>query len=244
MPVKGECPGDAAGADRLQGLHPRRHAQGAVPHPPVHPGTAADFKWTEAEKTKFGADFQSQVSTAWSKKHELVTKDPTFAEHRALVEVKVELVKKERAQHDDRAEDPEGQDRVRRSRRGSAPSCPVTADRVPRQPRRHRRRQRRRCGTSRCSSRSAGSPTTARSSRRTSSSAIAGVAATIKRKGFALGERVGSDGKKHDLAALHHRARHRPRAARPATPSWARSGRRRCSITLNSSWDGWPRARR
>ena len=50
----------------------------------------ADFKWTAAEKTTFGADFQNSVATAWSKKHELVTKDPTFAEHRALVEVKVD----------------------------------------------------------------------------------------------------------------------------------------------------------
>ena len=51
-----------------------------------------DFKWTEAEKTKFGTDFQSSVATAWSKKHELVTNEPTFAEHRAIVDVKVELV--------------------------------------------------------------------------------------------------------------------------------------------------------
>ena len=51
-----------------------------------------DFKWTEAEKTKFGTDFQSSVATAWSKKHELATNEPTFAEHRAIVDVKVELV--------------------------------------------------------------------------------------------------------------------------------------------------------
>lgn len=52
----------------------------------------ADFKWTAAEKAKFGADFQSSVVTTWSRKHELVTKDPAFAEHRGVVDVKVELV--------------------------------------------------------------------------------------------------------------------------------------------------------
>ena len=52
----------------------------------------ADFAWTETEKTTFGADFASSVATAWSKKHELVTQDPSIAEHRTEVEVKVELV--------------------------------------------------------------------------------------------------------------------------------------------------------
>ena len=32
-----------------------------------------DFKWTAAEKTKFGTDFASSVATAWSKKHDLKT---------------------------------------------------------------------------------------------------------------------------------------------------------------------------
>ncbi len=57
----------------------------------------ADFKWTAAEKTKFGTDFQSSVATAWSKKHELMTKDPGFAEHRGVVDVKVELADADKA---------------------------------------------------------------------------------------------------------------------------------------------------
>ena len=101
---------DATGAHRLQGLHPRRHAQGAVPLTQVHSSQRADFKWTAAEKTKFGADFQTSVATAWSKKHELMTKDPTFAEHRGVVDVKVELVDAGKAHNTmSRAEDPEGE---------------------------------------------------------------------------------------------------------------------------------------
>lgn len=57
----------------------------------------ADFKWTAAEKSSFGTDFQRSVATAWSKKHEMVTKDPAFAEHRAPVNVKVELVDADKA---------------------------------------------------------------------------------------------------------------------------------------------------
>jgi outer membrane protein OmpA-like peptidoglycan-associated protein len=56
-----------------------------------------DFKWTDAEKARFGAEFQSSVATAWSKKHELLTNEPTFAEHRAIVDVKVALVDKDKA---------------------------------------------------------------------------------------------------------------------------------------------------
>lgn len=52
----------------------------------------ADFTWKPAEKEAFGRDFQQSVQAGWSGKHELVTNEPTFAEHRALVQVQVELV--------------------------------------------------------------------------------------------------------------------------------------------------------
>jgi outer membrane protein OmpA-like peptidoglycan-associated protein len=159
----------------------------------------ADFKWTEAEKTKFGADFQSQVSTAWSKKHELVTKDPTFAEHRAQVEVKVELVEKDAHNTMTALKVPKGKAGEKEppgfrsfvsgdGKTSSLDSRDVSdADK---ETVRDRPLLEQVGGFANNSSEL--TPDI--------KSAIEGVAATIKRKGFALGERLGSDGKKHDLA--------------------------------------------
>ena len=157
----------------------------------------ADFKWTAAEKTKFGADFQTSVATAWSKKHELMTKDPTFAEHRGVVDVKVELVDADKAHNTMSAL------KVPKGKAGEeAPP---------------RFRSFVQGDTSTLESRDVSETETStvrdkplieqiggfanNSSELTPDmvTAIADVAAIIKRKGFVLGERVGSDGKKHDL---------------------------------------------
>ncbi len=157
----------------------------------------ADFKWTAAEKTKFGADFQTSVATAWSKKHELMTKDPTFAEHRGVVDVKVELVDADKAHNTMSAlKVPKGK----------------AGEKAP-----PRFRSFVQGDTSTLESRDVSETETStvrdkplieqiggfanNSSELTPDmvTAIADVAAIIKRKGFVLGERVGSDGKKHDL---------------------------------------------
>ena len=52
----------------------------------------ADFKWKAPEKEAFARDFQSSVQAGWSAKHTMATNDPTFAEHRAGVQVVVEIV--------------------------------------------------------------------------------------------------------------------------------------------------------
>ena len=52
----------------------------------------ADFAWKPTEKASFSTDFQQSVQAGWSAKHELATTDKTFAEHRASVQVKVEIV--------------------------------------------------------------------------------------------------------------------------------------------------------
>ena len=156
----------------------------------------ADFKWTDAEKAKFGADFQSSVATAWSKKHELVTKDPTFAEHRAEVEVKVELVDADAHNTMSALKVPQGK---------AGETAPP------------RLRSFVQGDTSKLESRDVSEPETdtvrdrplleqvtgfANNSHELTpdiKSAVEGIAATIKRKGFVLGERLGADGKKHDL---------------------------------------------
>ncbi|MGA8247573.1 MAG: hypothetical protein WB797_11765 [Nocardioides sp.] len=157
----------------------------------------ADFKWTAAEKTKFGTDFQSSVATAWSRKHELMTKDPGFAEHRGVVDVKVELVDADKAHNTMSAL------KVPKGKAGETPPPRfrsfVDGD------------------TSTLESRDASETetTTVRdrplieqvggfandSAQLTPdmTSAIATVAARIKAKGFQLGEKVAPDGTKHDL---------------------------------------------
>ena len=157
----------------------------------------ADFKWTAAEKTKFGADFQTSVATAWSKKHELMTKDPTFAEHRAQVDVKVDLVAADKAHNTMSAlKIPKGKagetapPRFRsfvqgdtstlESRDASETESSTVRDRP-------------------LIEQVAGFANNSSELTPDMKSAIEAVAATIKRKAFALGERVGSDGKKHDL---------------------------------------------
>jgi len=158
----------------------------------------ADFKWTDAERAKFGTDFQSSVATAWSKKHELMTKEPTFAEHRAVVDVKVELVDADKAHNTMSA--------LKIPKGGPGEKAPP------------RFRSLVQGDTSSLESRDVSESQTEsvrdrpmleqvggfenNSSELTPDikSAVEAVAATIKRKGFALGERVGPDGKMHDLA--------------------------------------------
>ena len=59
---------------------------------PLTRSQLADFAWKPVEKESFGRDFQQSVQAGWSAKHDLATNDPTFAEHRAKVQVVVELV--------------------------------------------------------------------------------------------------------------------------------------------------------
>lgn len=159
----------------------------------------ADFTWTQAEKTKFGADFQSQVSTAWSRKHELVTKEPGFAEHRAVVDVKVELVEKDAHNAMSALKIPKGKPGEKEppnfrsfvSGDGKTSSLDMRdVTDADKETVRDRPLLEQITGFANNSSELTPDVT----------SAVEGVAATIKRKGFALGERLGPDGKKHNLA--------------------------------------------
>lgn len=156
----------------------------------------ADFKWTETEKTKFGADFQSSVATAWSRKHELVSQDPTIPEHRSEVEVKVELVDSDPHNTMSALKVPKGKagetapPRLRSFVQGDTSKLEIRdvseleSDRVRDRP---------------LLEQVTGFANNSHEVTPDIQSAIEGIAATIKRKGFVLGERVGSDGKKHDL---------------------------------------------
>jgi outer membrane protein OmpA-like peptidoglycan-associated protein len=157
----------------------------------------ADFKWTAAEKAKFGTDFQSSVATAWSRKHELATKDPGFAEHRAVVDVKVELVDADKAHNTMSAL------KVPKGKAGETPPPRfrsfVAGDESTLE-------SRDASGTETSSVRDrplieqvGGFANDSAEITPDIKSAIAVVAARIKKKGFALGEKVASDGTKHDL---------------------------------------------
>ena len=156
-----------------------------------------DFKWTEAEKTKFGVDFQSSVATAWSKKHELMTNEPTFAEHRAIVDVKVALVDAGKAHNTMSAlKIPKGKagetapprfrsfvsgdESTLESRDVSEPETFTVRDRP-------------------LIEQVGGFANNSAELTPDIKSAIADVAALIKKKKFELGAKVASDGSKHDL---------------------------------------------
>jgi outer membrane protein OmpA-like peptidoglycan-associated protein len=156
-----------------------------------------DFRWTADEKTKFGTDFQSSVALGWSRKHELMTKDPAFAEHRGVVDVKVDLVDADKAHNTMTAL------KVPQGKAGETPPP--------------RFRSFVQGDTSTLDIRDVSEPETSTVRDRALvdqvqgfannsaeltpdiKSAIAGIGATIKRKGIQLGAKVAADGTKHDL---------------------------------------------
>jgi len=58
-----------------------------------------DFVWSESEKRAFASGFQSSVQNAWSGKHILHLNDPAFAEYRARVQVRVDIVRDRNQAH-------------------------------------------------------------------------------------------------------------------------------------------------
>lgn len=156
-----------------------------------------DFKWTADEKTKFGTDFQSSVALAWSRKHELKTKDPGFAEHRGVVDVKVELVDADKAHNTMSAlkvpKGKAGEKAPPRFRSFVAGDTSTLESRDPSEPETSKVRDRP------LIQQVAGFANDSAELTPELKSAIAGVAAVIKRKGFQLGAKVASDGSKHDL---------------------------------------------
>jgi outer membrane protein OmpA-like peptidoglycan-associated protein len=156
-----------------------------------------DFKWTADEKTKFGTDFQSSVALAWSRKHELMTKDPGFAEHRGVVDVKVELVDADKAHNTMSAlkvpKGKAGDKAPPRFRSFVSGDTSTLESRDPSEPETTKVRDRP------VVEQVGGFSNDSAELTPDIKSAIAVVAATIKKKGLQLGERAAADGTKHDL---------------------------------------------
>ena len=79
---------DPARAHRLQGFHRGRQAEGAFPIPPVHPVPTGRLQVEGGRRRKHSARISDPVSRPGGARNTtMATNDPTFAEHRAGVEV-------------------------------------------------------------------------------------------------------------------------------------------------------------